>query len=60
MGSIDYDNSGNINYREFVRKLSRHGVKSRSKEEQIIYLIVDALKKAGIRSLSDAFELFDK
>ena len=60
MGSIDVDTDGYIRYREFVRKLSRHGVKSRTSEEQIVYLIVDSLKKAGTRNLSDAFRLFDK
>lgn len=60
MSSIDYDGSGNVNYKEFVRKLSRHGVKSRTKEEQIIYLIVESLKKSGVKSLAEAFELFDK
>lgn len=60
MGSIDVDNDGSIQYREFVRKLSRHGVQSRTSEEQIIYLIVESLRRTGIKSLADAFELFDK
>jgi Ca2+-binding EF-hand superfamily protein len=60
MGSVDVDSDGYIRYREFVRKLSRHGVKSRTSEEQIIYLIVESLRRTGIKSLAKAFELFDK
>ena len=33
MKSMDYDSSGGIKYKEFVRKLSRHGVKNRTNEE---------------------------
>jgi Ca2+-binding EF-hand superfamily protein len=60
MLSIDVDSDGYIRYKEFVRKLSRHGVRSRTSEEQIIYLIVEALKRSRVKSLSDAFELIDK
>ncbi len=60
LGSCDYDGDGLIGYKEFVRKLSRHGVKSRTPEEQILYLLIESLRRTGIKSLSDAFELFDK
>ena len=60
MHSVDVDSDGYIRYKEFVRKLSRHGVSSRTPEEQIIYLIIESLKRSGVKSLSDAFELFDK
>jgi Ca2+-binding EF-hand superfamily protein len=43
-----------------VRKLARHGVRSRTTEEQIIYLIIEALKRSRIKSMSDAFEVIDK
>lgn len=33
IGSVDVDNDGAIRYKEFVRKLSRHGVRSRTSEE---------------------------
>jgi len=33
LSSIDTDSDGYIKYKEFVRKLSRHGVKSRTSEE---------------------------
>ena len=33
MSSIDTDSDGYIKYTEFVRKLNRHGVKSRTSEE---------------------------
>jgi Ca2+-binding EF-hand superfamily protein len=60
MGSIDYDSDGYVRYKEFLRKLSRHGVKSRTPEEQILYLLIDTLKKINFKSLAEAFELFDK
>jgi Ca2+-binding EF-hand superfamily protein len=60
ISSCDYDNDGFIRYREFIRKLSRHGVKSRTPEEQILYLLIDSLKRSHIKSLAEAFELFDK
>jgi len=60
LNSCDYDGDGNIGYKEFVRKLSRHGVKSRTPEEQILYLLIESLRRTGVKSLSDAFELFDK
>ena len=60
MNSIDYDSDGSIRYKEFLRKLSRHGVKSRTPEEQILYLLIEALKKIKFKSLAEAFELFDK
>lgn len=60
INSMDYDQDGTIRFKEFVRKLSRHGVKSRTGEEQILYLLIESLKKTGIKSLAEAFELFDK
>jgi Ca2+-binding EF-hand superfamily protein len=33
ISSVDYDQDGEIRYKEFSRKLSRHGVKSRTGEE---------------------------
>ena len=35
-------------------------MRSRTSEEQIIFLIVEGLKKSKISSLSDAFEIIDK
>lgn len=60
MSSIDYDADGFVRYKEFVRKLSRHGVKSRTPEEQILYLLIESLRRSGVKSLSEAFEMFDK
>lgn len=33
---------------------------SRTTEEQIIYLIIEALKRSRVKSMSEAFELIDK
>ena len=60
MASCDYDADGQIRYKEFARKLSRHGVKSRTAEEQILYLMIEAFKRTGVSSLSKAFSLFDR
>ena len=43
-----------------MRKLARHGIKSRTAEEQILYLLIESLKRANIKSMAEAFELFDK
>lgn len=34
---IDIDGSDNVDYPEFVRKLSRAGVKIRNEDEKIVY-----------------------
>ena len=60
MNSLDTSGDGSISYQEFIHKLSRHGIRSRSTEEQIIYLIIEALKRSKIKSLSEAFSLIDK
>lgn len=57
---MDVDSDGYINYKEFTKKLDRHGVRSRTSEEQIIFLIIEGLKRSKITSLSDAFEIIDK
>lgn len=60
ISSCDSDSDGFIRYKEFVRKLSRHGVKSRTAEEQLLYLLIECLRKTGFKSLAEAFEMFDK
>lgn len=60
MGSIDVDSDGYIRYKEFVRKLQRHGVHTKTSEEQIIFLIVEALRRSRIKSLAEAFAILDK
>ena len=58
--SMDVDSDGHIQYKEFIRKLARHGVRSRTSEEQIIYLIIEGLKRSKVQSMSEAFDLIDK
>ncbi len=60
MSSLDTSGDGYVSYQEFVHKLSRHGIRSRTTEEQIIYLISEALKRSKVKSLLDAFTLIDK
>lgn len=57
--AIDPDESGSIDYREFCRKCGRHGVMMRSKEDQIVYVIDEALKKHKL-DLDRLFEIMDK
>lgn len=57
--AIDPDMSGSIDYREFCRKCGRHGVMVRSKEDQIVYVIDEALKKHKM-DLDRLFEIMDK
>ena len=40
---LDLDGSGNIEYREFLRRLKRSGVKVRKREEDFIYTIYSAI-----------------
>lgn len=58
--SFDADRSGSIDYKEFVRKLERYGVRSRSREETIIYQMIDAVQRSKVKSLNGLFELIDK
>ena len=60
MSSLDTGGDGGISYKEFVQKLSRHGIRSRSTEEQIIFLIVEGLKRSRIKNFAEAFALIDK
>lgn len=60
MSSIDVDSDGYVQYKEFVRKLSRYGVRSRTTDEQIIYLILEGLRKSRVKNFSEAFDLIDK
>ena len=57
--SIDADNDGAINYREFCRKWGRYGVKSRSKEDEIVFILDDTLKRSNL-DLSTIFDVMDK
>lgn len=59
MLSLDVDSDGSIQYKEFVRKLARHGVRNRTSEEQIVALIVEALQKTNMK-MSQFFDIIDK
>ena len=60
MNSLDMSGDGYVSYKEFVHKLSRHGIRSRTPEEEIIFLIIEGLNKIKITNLSEAFRLIDK
>ena len=47
--NIDVDNSGDIDYREFVRKLERYGLRNIGREENILYQLATVIKKADIK-----------
>jgi Ca2+-binding EF-hand superfamily protein len=57
--SVDADLDGTIDYREFCRKCKREGVNSRSREDEIVYIIDQTLQKNGLE-LSTMFEMMDK
>jgi hypothetical protein len=57
--SLDADHSGSIDYREFVSKLERYGVKNRDPYEDIIYQMIEAAHKARIKSMADFFKVID-
>ena len=58
--SLDADKGGTVDYREFARKLERYGVRNRTKEEIIIYQIIEAVNRSNVKSMSNLFELIDK
>ena len=57
--SIDADMDGTINYKEFWMKWGRYGVTSRSKEDEIVFIIEDTLKRNNL-NLSEMFDIMDK
>lgn len=58
--TLDADRSGSISIREFCRKLERYGVRNRSREEHIIYQMIEAVQRSNVKSMSNLFELIDK
>ena len=58
MNSLDSSGDGFISYKEFVQKLSRHGIRSRTPEEQIIFLIFESMKRSRMK-MNDFFGLID-
>lgn len=58
--AIDADDSGTIDVKEFSRKLEHYGVKTRSREEVIIYQMIEAVNRSKINKLSELFEIMDK
>ena len=41
--SLDANNSGNVDYKEFVRKLEQYGVKNLGRNENILYQLAKAM-----------------
>jgi len=56
---LDWDGNGEIEYKEFLKRLKRSGVKMRSNEEHLVFKVYEAITKANL-TLERAFELFDK
>ena len=44
--SLDADNSGGVDYFEFVRKLERFGLQNKSSDEMLIVQMIEAAKRA--------------
>lgn len=58
--SLDTDKNGAVEYKEFCRKLERYGVRNRTKEEIVIYQIIEAVNRTKVQSMGDLFELIDR
>lgn len=46
--------------REFTVKLERYGLKYHSKEEHIIYQLIEAVQRSPLKDLSEFFQVIDK
>ena len=58
--ALDVSNDENISLREFTLKLERFGLKSHTKEEHIIYQLIEAVQRSKLRDLSEFFSVIDK
>lgn len=56
---LDLDGSGLIDYTEFCRKLKRYGVVVRSKEEELVNKLWNAIVKGGF-TLEQAYQAIDR
>lgn len=56
---MDLDGTGDIEYKEFLKKLKRSGIKMRTTEEELVFRMYEAITKASL-TLKQAFEIFDK
>jgi len=57
--NLDQDGSGDIDYREFVRKLERYGLRNIGKQENIMYQLAKVMKKKDIK-LVQFFDMFNR
>ena len=58
--ALDTDKNDEVDYKEFCTKLERFGVRKRTKEEAIIFQIVEAVNRSQVQDLSHLFQLIDK
>jgi Ca2+-binding EF-hand superfamily protein len=58
--ALDVDNSGHINLTEFTIKMERFGLMAHSNDEHIMYQLIQAVERAGIKDLHTFFEVADK
>ena len=56
---MDVDGDGNIQYKEFARKLQRSGLRDHSSQEILAYNIIKSLKKLNM-SATDLFKFINK
>ena len=55
---IDLDGSGNIEYKEFCRRLGRAGVKVKTEEKDFVQRLYKEITDNGFSDLKEAFEKF--
>ena len=58
--ALDVDDSGTISQAEFMSKMERFGLLMRSNDEHIMYQLLLAIEKTGMKNLSEFFQIADK
>ena len=57
---MDVNSSDNVSMAEFGAKLERFGLKLHTREEHIIYQLIEAVSRSQIKDTAEFFQIADK